>query len=457
MGTNNSPKKTEQTFERQNYVERDGGCKRKSPWLDASLTCLALAVFTFLTIKSAVHVASFALLLIAIAYLISKSITLSKHDYWVLILLAAPTAAIAISQAMNSAYAAPPYDAPSRLLLAAPIYLMIKNELTTLGFYGDKILRTITTVSALTLLVLPLFFDDQRSSMYGGRFSTAHADTNSLGSHVSILLMLSWIGLIKQLRNYGRSTTTTVRTLKAAYFLTAIVVGTIVIIETQSRGAWIAYIVSGSLAVFYLIRLKLISLKKLMLSLLTSLMIITPLINTQQFNSRFNSIAAELTGWFKDDGGEGSGTIRLNMLLLTMDLLAREPIKGYGTLGYAEQLQASDIRSKYSESTIFFLQHTGPHNGIAAKALESGLLGFLAISALLLAPIIIARRHLLTRARLEHEPTLLALAGLSYFVCLLMLQFTLEPLTLKYIAAFDALMIATFLAIFSTVDSKDNK
>jgi hypothetical protein len=74
--------------------------------------------------------------------------------------------------------------------------------------------------------------------------------------------------------------------------------------------------------------------------------------------------------------------------------------------------------------------------------------GLLAGLILFLGPIIyLARTKPIKAIRDQTDQAFITLMGLLFFVQLFVLQFTIEPYALRFLASFNAVMLAVFLAV----------
>lgn len=413
-----------------------------------SLICIGLTPLFFLSVRHWVHIWFFVLFLLGTTYWVTSKASITRKDFWPLIILASPIVAILISQLLRAEFTAKSFDAPARLLAAVPIYLLLRDQISKQTLRAGHLTKVLMLSSALALLVLPFFIDEARTAFYGDRIATERADTNTLGSYVGVLIILACIGLWHSLgqRVAGKGQWSWLA--QFLLLLLALVVGVGALLATQSRGAWIAFAICLTLLLVYLLRLRP---RRGLLAIglgLLALAISAGLGDTARYADRLQSIPAEVASWVAQEKPVTSGSIRLSMLEASYELLKERPLSGYGHLGYAQRLKESPYLEDFSRQTREVLAQTGPHQGLAARALESGLPGLLAGLVLFLAPIAyLYRANSLWAIRAQKENAFLLLMGLLFFVQLFALQFTIEPYALRFLASFNAVMLAVFLSV----------
>lgn len=421
-----------------------------------ALICIGLTPLLFLSVRHWVHIWFFILFLLGTTYWVVSKASISRKDLWPLIILASPVIAILISQLLRAEFTAKSFDAPARLLAAVPIYILIRDQLAQKVLRAGQLIQALALSSALALLVLPLFIDEARTAFYGDRIATERADTNTLGSYVGVLIIFSCIGLWHTFSQQAASRNRRSWLAQVLVLLFALMVGADALLATQSRGAWIAFVICLAVLLICLLRLRpKQGLQAIALGLLT-LAISAGLGDTARYAERIQSIPAEVASWIHAEKPVSSGSIRLNMLEASYELLKERPLSGYGHLGYAQRLKEQPYLDDFSRQTREVLSQTGPHQGLAARALESGTPGLLAGLTLFLGPIVyLYRANPLKAIRAQKMNAFLLLMGLLFFVQLFALQFTIEPYALRFLASFNAVMLAVFLSVARVSEDED--
>jgi len=403
-----------------------------------SLICIGLTPLFFLTVSHWTHIFFFVLTIIGIHQWLTGRSKLSEQDFLPILILASSVIAILTAQTLRGEITPRELDAPARFLLAIPIYLLIRNLLETQRLSASHVFNLLVATSATALGTLPYFVDDQRTASFGGRIATAQADVNTLGSYLGVLLVICLLGTYRQLSN----------TKPKAWVITllslSIMVGISSLIDTQSRGAWIACGLTTAMLALLLIRQNPAKVGKALFALAIIGSIAVAFSNHERALKRVTSIGTDVAAWANSEGRITSGSVRLDMLRISAELIKEKPLLGYGELGYAERLTDQKYQERYNPETLDVMSKTGPHQEVAARTLQSGLFGFLASVLILTGPVLC-----LLKSYRKTPSNPLLMVGLLFTSQTLLLQCTIEPFTLKYLASFNAVMLALFLAVSS--------
>lgn len=219
------------------------------------------------------------------------------------------------------------------------------------------------------------------------------------------------------------------------------------LLQTQSRGAWIAFVVTLVTISTFMLKVKHEWRWKPVLFVMAIVTVIIANIASEQQMERMKSIPTEVLTWLQTGQQETSGGIRLSMISMSLDLFLEKPIRGYGEKGYAARVNEEDFTAIYGKETIHDMSHAGPHNGILDQALSSGVFGILAGLILYLAPIVVLLVGIKQKATTANVFDLaLKVLGVAFFLQILLLQFTINPYGLRMLASFNGIMLALFMA-----------
>jgi O-antigen ligase len=412
-----------------------------------SLLCLGMAPTFFLTIPHWVHYWYLLLLLTGLAYALQHRPEVTGNDTLPLLILAAPFIATLSAQIFRDEVLLRSLDSPSRLLCAIPIYFLLRDILKTRMLEAASLFNTLIWSSVVALITLPYFIDDARTLFYGGRIATDRVDTNTLGSYIGILLTFVLIGIWRTLSDYLRRDRRPITLLALSLLTLGSLVGMFLLMQTQSRGAWIGFL--GASVTLSILAWRLQQSGRLVIGMMAvaAALFLLLVMNEPAYQSRLLSIPQSLSAWIETGNQETSGGIRMSMLTATFHLFLDQPLAGYGEKGYISALSAQSFEAAYDPLTLAALKGAGPHNGILDQMLENGALGLGSSLLLYLAPVLL----LLTGLRKNYREKTsnnadLQLCGVVFLLQTLLLQFTINPYGLRMLATFNALMLALFLA-----------
>lgn len=411
------------------------------------LLCLGMAPVLFLAVRHWVHLWYFLLLFAGLAYCISNRPRVTPRDVLPILTLAAPFIAELIAQALRGELLMRSLDSPGRLLCAIPIYFLIRDKLVSGELKTTTVLLVLIWSSSLALLTLPFFIDDARTLFYGGRLATLRVDTNTLGSYIGVFIIIVFLGAWRLLQEIFTDSLNKSRALILALHSVSLAVGLDMLLQTQSRGAWIAFVVTLVTISTFMLKVKHEWRWKPVLFVMAIVTVIIANIASEQQMERMKSIPTEVLTWLQTGQQETSGGIRLSMISMSLDLFLEKPIRGYGEKGYAARVNEEDFTAIYGKKTIHDMSHAGPHNGILDQALSSGVFGILAGLILYLAPIVVLLVGIKQKATTANVFDLaLKVLGVAFFLQILLLQFTINPYGLRMLASFNGIMLALFMA-----------
>jgi len=205
---------------------------------------------------------------------------ISGTEWAVIAALASGFLAILISQLLRQDVIARAYDGPLRMLLAAPVFLLLLKK-------KIDFVRVFQYICPLSLLILVIFVhsDPVQMQAWGGRFSTYFVDPNTFGINTMLLTFLCLFS-IDAVSKDGLA----LRLLKYA----GVLAGFYLEMKSQTRGAWLAE--PMMLALWAAIHWQSKSKKELLISTLTSVAVILGCyFFIDFFHARVNSIYYEIS------------------------------------------------------------------------------------------------------------------------------------------------------------------
>jgi O-antigen ligase len=353
---------------------------------------------------------------------------ISGREWAVIIALASGFLAILTSQLLRQDLIAKAYDGAFRMLLAAPVFLLLLKK--KIDFV--QILQYICPVSLLILFVF-VHSDAIQMTKWAGRYSTYFVDPNTLGINTMLLSFLCLFS-IDAVNKDGVA----LRLLKYAGFLA----GFYLEMKSQTRSAWLAEPLM--LALWAIIHWQSKSKKDLLISTLISVVAILGLyFFIDFFHARVNSIYHEISSWLNKTNTETSAGFRLSFWQMSWVLFKQAPFCGYGDLGYQSQLMMPQIQSAFSQEAISLMKSVGPHNEYLANMVRSGIFGFIAVSLQFFVPGTVFIRGLNSSI---HGVKSASAMGLCYVMGMMITGMSQEVLTLKYTNSFYGLMVASLCA-----------
>ncbi|MFA6051233.1 MAG: O-antigen ligase family protein [Methylobacter sp.] len=349
-------------------------------------------------------------------------------EWAVVVALASGFLAILIGQLLRQDMATKPYDGPLRMLLAAPIFLLLLKK-------KIDFVRIFQYTCPLSLLILFVFVHPGPVQMqvWGDRFSTYFVDPNTFGINTMLLSFLCLFS-IDAISKDGVA----LRFLKYA----GVLAGFYLEMKSQTRGAWITEPVMLALwaAIYWQSKSK----KELLISILISVIaIIGFYFFIDFFRDRVNSIYYEISSWINKTNTETSAGYRFSFWQISWALFKQSPFCGYGDLGYQSQLLMPQIQSAFSQEVISQMGRNGPHNEYLANMVRSGIFGFIAVSLQFFVPGVVFIRGLKSSI---HGIKSASAMGFCLVLGMMITGLSQEVLTLKYTNSFYGLMIAALCA-----------
>lgn len=350
---------------------------------------------------------------------------ISGTEWAVIAALASGFLAILISQLLRQDVVAKPYDGPLRMLLSAPVFLLLLKK--RIDFV--QVFQYICPLSLLILVASVYLNPLPIGTWGGGRFGTYFVDPNTIGINTMLLAFLCLFS-IDAVSKDGLA----LRLLKYA----GVLAGFYLEIKSQTRGAWIAE--PFMLALWVTIHWQSKSKKELSSSILISVLVILGFYYCIDFfHDRVNSIYHEISSWLHKTNIDTSTGLRLSMWQISWILIKQAPFCGYGDLGYQSHLLMPQIQSAFSQEAISTMRAVGPHNEYLANMVRSGIFGLIAVLMQFFVPGVVFIQGLKS---LDRRIKSASAMGLCLVIGLMITGLSVEVLTLKYTNSFYGLMIA---------------
>jgi O-antigen ligase len=395
---------------------------------------LALFPLLYLTLKGWTNTLTIILFIISIVHFVRLPRSswqikkISTTEWAVVFALASGFLAILISQLLRFHIVVKPYDAPLRMLMAVPVFLLlIKKKVDFV-----RVFQYICPLSLLILVVFVYFYPVPKG-IWGDRFGTYFVDPNAIGINTMLLGFLCLFS-IDAISKDGMA----LRILKYA----GILAGVYLEMKSQTRGAWIAE--PAMLALWVTLHWQSKSKKELLVSMLmTVLAVLGFYFFIDFFHDRVNSIFLEIFSWINNTNMDTSTGLRLSMWQVSWALIKLSPIHGYGDLGYQTHLLTPQIQTVFSREAISVMAAVGPHNEYLANMVRSGVFGFIAVSMQFFVPGLIFIRGLKSSIQVVKSTSAM---GLCYVMGIMIGSFSVEVFNLKYTSSFYGFMIAALCA-----------
>ncbi|HEY8037216.1 MAG TPA: O-antigen ligase family protein [Methylobacter sp.] len=398
------------------------------------ISALALFPLLYLTLRGWTNTLTFVLFGLAVVHFFRLPRSewsiknISTTEWAVIVALASGILSVLISQLLRQNVVAKPYDGPLRMLLAAPVFLLLLKKKV-------DFIQVFQYICPLSLLIIVVFAypDSDQLQKWGGRFSTYFVDPNTFGINTMLLAFLCLFSIDATGKD-GLA----LRLLKYA----GVLAGFYLEMKSQTRGAWIAE--PAMLALWAAIHWQSKNRKELLASVLISILaIIGFYFFIDFFHARVNSIYYEVSSWINKTNTETSTGYRFSFWQISWVLFKQSPFSGYGDLGYQSQLLMPQIQSAFSQEVISLMGRVGPHNEYLANMVRSGIFGFVAVSLQFFVPGAVFIRGLKS---LNQPIKSTSAMGLCLVIGMMITGLSQEVLTLKYTNSFYGLMIAALCA-----------
>ena len=409
-----------------------------------TLVILLLAPIVYLSVRHGIHACLFLLVLLASCNLLENSAPYREAttDPWVIRLLFAFSGlllATLITQALNRSLYLPSFDGPSKIFLAALVFLFLRTRAISFA----RVLEFALPIGLLAVYLVILSYPDTSAQWDGpfatGRFATRFVDPNSLGSQSLILTMLC----IFSIGLFGRE-----KPWLLLLKLTGIAVGIYIALNAQSRGSWLAI---PPLLILWLI----LCFSRTHISRPVQIVVPAAIFlgaiavmalgyeNSTILSSRGNFAFDNLVDWQQGKNLDSPIGIRLSIWKIGLALVQESPWIGFGENGFKSLLLNHPLNIPANRSAIDTLNFAGAHSDILAKLLSMGAIGLIAYLATMLIPWL----YFWTQRGHSHADTRAAAhLGLYFITGVFVCGLTNEMLSLKYLCSFFGLMIAGLAA-----------
>jgi O-antigen ligase len=380
-----------------------------------------------LTVQGAMNGLLFLLVITSLFYLFRRQkfpVTSLWDSYSIsfAIAMTSPILAVFLSEAYHGVFNAPPFDGPSRLLLAIPVFLALRQidiRSTTILQYG----LPFGALSALFAAMIAWPKWEANNSYF----------VNSI-HFGDLALMLGFLSLFSI--NWEKRDPVPVLILK----IFACLAGVYLSVQSDARGGWVAFPVLSF--IWWLSHNSKNSWPKRLGAFLFILLIALigyELIGIIQH--RMDLIYHDLADFQRGNRDTSIG-IRLQLWQTACYLFSEHPVFGVGPGGFARMMtplsssgMLTPIAASYGRGEV--------HNEILAKASELGIFGILSLMSIYAIPLIIFIRA--TRSRISQERSA-AFMGICLVTGFFIFGLTVEIFNLKMTVAFYSLTLAVLLA-----------
>jgi O-antigen ligase len=343
-----------------------------------------------------------------------------------LLALAAPLAATALGAALRGELYWPLLDAPSRFLLAMPVFLFALRARVDAASALQWILPLSLLIAGLYLAVIgsPSIWPAHRAATY-------FADPLVFGYLCLAFGMMCLVAIPLQWPAHASFP-------RLAALVLGAVLGVYLSLRSGSRTGWLAVPIVITAWLHYRLehRVRHVWAGGLLLSCLLA---VGAYLFVPAVHERIN-VGLEEAAQYTYDGVApiSSISLRLTFLRIAADMFVLHPWAGVGDTARAAPaaLDAFRYASPEAANTAF---QSAFHNQVITSAVRHGVAGGLAALALLLVPVGLFAARAKTANPVVREN---ALMGLAFSICIAVSSLTTEVVDLKYTASLYALMTA---------------
>lgn len=343
--------------------------------------------------------------------------------------------AVFFSQAYHVKFTPPPYDAPSRFLLAIPIYLALRRTRIS----AITVLQYGFPIGAIASTLVISFYPKDWSGL-SGRLGSYFLNPIHFGDLSLILGFLSLFSV-----NWVRKDPVPVLILKVS----ALAAGIYSSIQTGSRGGWVAVPVLAIIWTLYHSKEKTLTKSALVIALIVSASFVSYIL-FDEIHNRIDGIYRDLVAFYHGDKDTPIG-IRFQHWKAAVYLFTRSPIFGVGPDGFSQMMgplsQAGFITKEAAYEGMGEV-----HNEILAATVRLGLLGLASILSIYFVPLVIFAQTVKSGSHLKKTAGMLGLCLVTGF---LIFGLTVEIFDLKMTAAFYSLTVAALLAAATNSHNSD--
>jgi O-antigen ligase len=355
-----------------------------------------------------------------------QRLVFDDNTIMILITMSSGVAAIFLSQLYHGNFGLRHYDAPSRFLLAIPIYLALRNtDIRTISWlqYG-------LPLGAITALLATLLMHDHYAETL--RASTSFLHPIYFGD---LALMLGFLSLFSI--NWLKKNSKAVIALKTF----GLISGVYVSILSQSRGGWVA--IPILLVAWLIMRKKKLSIIKLsyafpllLITLFASYFFVD--IVQQRVDRVFFDLAAFSHGHADTSVGQ-----RLQLWKAAIYLYGQNPIFGLGPDGFANSMTMLS-RSGFITEEAAKLGRGEVHSQILANLVGMGIPGLLSILSIYFVPL-----YIFTQSTKSGSNTrqIAGMMGICLTLGFFIFGLTVETFDIKMLVSFYSLTLVVLLAV----------
>ncbi len=312
------------------------------------------------------------------------------------------------------------FDAPLRILICIPIFLFLLKD-------KNNVLELLKWSLPLTMITTFLYLEFNYTYFWSGRFATKFVDPNALGSYIACIIGLT------MLITDRKKPSSFADFFYWALWTCSLIVGSYIVIKAGTRGAFLAV----PIIVFtFLQSIKLSKKFKFLLLFLISSLLFTTYLSNTYFQERVQSGFFEIKQWIDKSQTETSAGYRLSMFKLSIELISKKPLAGYGEFGYEETLKTISTSGRYSSETIQIMRDVGPHSTLFETTVNYGLIGLFGYLFLMLAPTIIFFK----------DKSINKWRGLCLIFSLFIMGQSIHIFTLKYTSSIFGLLLAVLMS-----------
>lgn len=352
-----------------------------------------------------------------------------KNKSWVqlvILMLISPTLAIFISQTLRQDYSWNSYDAPSRFLLAIPLFFAIQKTRIQI----DKLIPFVFPATLIATLIGINFLPHTGWGADPLRLSTYFVDPLTFG-RISITFALLCIASMNfSKKSYWANIVQIIGALSGIYLS----------IKSGSRTGWLAVPVVIFMIFWmqtHLTRINKVLISSILCALVTlSAYYLSPTVK-ERTDLAVNEIKAYQLNNLNPDNSVG---MRISFLRMGSYYFSMAPLSGWGDKGFKNHINNPEISKFSSQFTREFSFNAGFHNELVTNAVYFGVWGITSTILLFLIPIALLSKKLVVQKRI-------AIIGLTYVVCEIIGSMSTEVFNLKFTAALYATMIALLCGV----------
>jgi O-antigen ligase len=396
---------------------------------------LAIAPLGILTIKGwSGHLLAFGSLLALAIILLQQDKTQSdKVNAWVklsILMFIFPVLSILISQALRQDWHLKTYDAPSRFVMALPIFWVIyQRKLTPMSWWKISIPLSLLTLPILT----PFLPQNGWATVDPSRFGTYFVDPLTFGRIAIAMACLSFLSIkFTPKHQWPIILLQIIGGLIGAYYS----------IKSGSRTGWLAVpLIIFIYVTFFTFKNKFLA---VLLAFLVTITTATVFYQTSTtVHERIKTAIREISTYSlsaTSPQNDSSVGLRFSFYRMGYYYFSQAPLTGYDDKGFEKIMTSPEVSQFHSEFAKKFALTAGFHNELVTNSVRAGIWGFMYTLLLLFAPLFIVVT-LITK----NASSFPGHFGMIYSIHEVIASMSTEVFNLKFTAAFYALLIACIL------------